>query len=359
MNIYDFIIDEDDPEAVVMDFNSFVSNPAHGKRMIAFNKQDQVRYSFNEKERVVMGVLIAADVPIYRRDGNFEYFGIFRKDTITKIKERLMKQGFIHNLNVEHNPKSVVKGAFMTDIFQIDAKKGITVPEPLSDQNLADGTLIALYKIEDQKLWSDVEAGKFSGFSIEAYLDIKEANVKKANKMSKPKVNLWGLFKSAAEKQGVKFDGDSTDDAVQFAKGTTADGVVVMWDGELSEGTAMFIEANGQQTPAPEGVHEVTMEDGTVKVITLDASGMVASIEEVEPMGAEEILSQVAEVMAATIAPLNTEITALKAENEELKTRLSAIETGKGSKFNNSGQKPAGGGDNTPGWKKITQQTNA
>lgn len=348
--VYEFIIDPDD-EAIAMDFNSFVSNPAHGKKMLTFGKHTPRKYSFNEKERVVMGVLIAADERIYRNDNGFEFEGYFSKPTITTIKERLMKQGFIHNLNVEHNPKSVVKGAFMTDIFQIDSKKGIEVPEPLKDQNLKDGTLIALYKIEDDKLWADVEKGKFTGFSIEAYLDIKKANIKTANKMSNKKGSFWSMFKLAAEKQGVKFDDDSTDHKT-FAKGTTADGVVVMWEGDLAEGTPVFTEVNGEQVPAPEGSHEVTLEDGSVKVISVDASGLVTTIEDVQMMDAGEMMGQVAEVMAAAFKPVNEKFVALEAENKALKERIEALEKGKGSKFNTTGDKPANSGGE-PAWKTI------
>lgn len=337
---YDFIIDENE-DSVVMDFNSFVANPAHGKKMIAFNKDHKLHYTFNEDEQVVMGVLISADTPIYRRDNQVgEFYGVFRKGVITTIKERLMKQGLIHNLNTDHNPKSVVKGAFMTDIFQIDQKKGITIPEPLKDQNLQDGTLIGIYKVTDKNIWSEIKAGKFSGFSIEAFLDIKEANIKKANNMSKPKT-LWQLF---SDLMGGEAEPKT------FAQGTTSDGVVVMWEGELGEGTPLMVEADGSQLPAPEGAHEVTLEDGTMKVVTVDANGIVTTIEDVMPMEDEEVLQQVAEVMAKQFSVFQKEFDSLKAENKALQDRIEAIEKEKPSKFQ-GGKKPNTTGSDKPLWK--------
>lgn len=338
---YDFIIDEDE-NAVVMDFNSFVANPAHGKKMIAFNKDERIRYTFNEDEQEVMGVLISANTPIYRRDNQVgEFYGVFRKDVIKAIQHRLMKQGLIHNLNTDHNPKSVVKGAFMTSIFQIDSKKGIPIPEPLKDQNLQDGTLIGIYKVTDKQIWSEIKSGKFSGFSIEAFLDIKKANIKKANNMSKPKT-LWQRFSDLM--------GGEADEPKTFAQGTTADGVVVMWEGELGVGTPVMVEADGEQLPAPEGAHEVTIEDGTVKIINVDASGVVTTIEDMQPMDYQEVLDQVAEVMASQFKVFKTEFDALKAENKTLLDRIEAIEKAKPSKFDDK-KKPVTPSTNKPLWK--------
>lgn len=338
---YDFIIDENE-DAVVMDFNSFVDNPAHGKRMIAFNKDQKIRYAFNEEEQTVMGVLISADTPIYRRDNTMgEFYGIFRKPVITSIKERLMRQGLVHNLNTDHNPKSVVKGAFMTDIFQVDAKKGISVPEPLKDQNLQDGTLIGIYKVTDTKVWSDIKSGKFTGFSIEAFLDVKQANVKKAN-MSKPKT-LWQRFSDL-------MGGEEEQTQQTFAQGTTADGVVVMWEGELASGTPLMMEVDGAQTPCPEGSYEITLEDGTQKLVGVDASGLISTVDDVQAVDDEAILDQVAEVMAKQFKVFSAQFDALKAENTALKARIEAIETAKPSKFD-SNRKPITNGDKKPMWK--------
>lgn len=339
---YDFIIDENE-DAVVMDFNSFVDNPAHGKRMIAFNKDQKIRYAFNEEEQTVMGVLISADTPIYRRDNTMgEFYGIFRKPVITSIKERLMRQGLVHNLNTDHNPKSVIKGAFMTDIFQVDAKKGIQVPEPLKDQNLQDGTLIGIYKVTDSKVWSDIKSGKFTGFSIEAFLDVKQANVKKANMSKKPN---W-LFQKFSELMG----NDDEPQPQTFAQGTTADGIVVMWEGELASGTPLMMDVDGTPTPCLEGSYEITLEDGTQKLVGVDASGLISTVDDLQSMDDEAILDQVAEVMANQFEVFKTEFDALKTENTELKARIEAIETAKPSKFN-SNRKPVTPENKKPMWK--------
>lgn len=348
LEINEFIFDPDE-DAVIMDCNSFVDLPAHMKPFVTFknHKSPQVRYAFNEEERTVMGALISAGTPIYRNDNGKEYYGIFKKATITKIQERMMKQGYMHSLNTMHNPKAVVKGAFLTSIFQIDAKKGIAVPETLKGQNLLDGSLIAIYKIEDNGLWSDIKAGKFRGFSIEAYLDIKPVNVKKANMATKKKGSLFARFFGEEEEEK------------QFAKVTAADGTILMYEGELSTDTPLFMEVDGEQVPAPEGPHDVTLEDGTMKVIVVDGNGVITSVEDKEEemsSETEEVLEVVGEAMRRQMKSqkeaFEKKIDEHKATIETLTKRIEALEAErKPSKYNDQ-KKPVNTGD-VPAWKTI------
>lgn len=361
LEINEFIFDPDE-NAVIMDCNSFVDVPAHMKPFVTFkaqkpyaiNKQSfgkPVQYAFNEEERTVMGALISAGTPIYRYDNGKEYYGIFKKATITKIQERMMRQMLMHNVNTMHNPKSVVKGAFLTSIFQIDAKKGIGVPETLKGQNLLDGSLIAIYKIEDNSLWSDIKSGKFRGFSIEAYLDIKPANVKKANMATKKKGSLFARFFGEEEEEKT------------FAKATAADGTILMWEGDLAASTPLFMEVDGERVPVPEGSYDVTLEDGTMKVVVVDANGVVASVEDKQEdmySEAEEVLEVVGEAMRRKMksqkAVYEKKFEDQKKTIETLTKRIEALESErKPSKYEDQ-KKPATPGAATPGWKQIKKQ---
>ena len=93
---------------------------------------------------------------------------------------------------------------------------------------------------------------------------------------NKNKKSIWS-FVFGAEEQA-------------FAEATTVDGVVVFYDGALEEGTAVFVDADGEMIPAPEGDHQIEVE-GVVKVITLDENGIITAIEDVvadEEMAADE-----------------------------------------------------------------------
>lgn len=436
LDICTFEIDDGD-NVVVMDFNSLVDVPAHMKPFVTFsgqkatfsgksnlNQNAKNYFVASDEERVVMGVLISAGTPIYRNDNGYEYYGIFTKSTITKIKEKFMAQGFMHNVNTMHNPRQVVKGAFMTDIFQIDAKKGVACPECLKDQNLQDGTLVGAYKITDDTVWSDIKAGKYRGFSIEAYLDIKKATVKK-NKMKKSKlakvkmgklseISKWDIvvdqdvfdvgtaltttwkdeengditnklndgeyvtedgkrilvdsdgvvrlvFKEKANikkpnmsKQRTslfrmpKFftSDDGSEDAKVFAEATTSDGLILKYEGDLGEGTPLFMSVNDEDVPATPGEYEVTLSDGSVKLITVDDNGVCSSMEDVQEMSeeGEAILAAVEQAMSRKMSAVTKEVDTLKSENKKLREEVDALKADrKGSKFDDK-RKPAGGG---------------
>ena len=74
-----------DKDAEGMDYMGLVDFPAHGKNWLTFNKQTpkktEFKQHFNDEKRIVTGVAIATNLPIYRRkpDGT-EYNVIFTKE---------------------------------------------------------------------------------------------------------------------------------------------------------------------------------------------------------------------------------------------------------------------------------------
>jgi preprotein translocase subunit YajC len=85
----------------------------------------------------------------------------------------------------------------------------------------------------------------------------------------------------------------------KFNSAKLADGTEVMWEGDLTEGAAIMVVADGNQMPAPDKVHD--LEDGT-KVTTV--GGLVTAIEgkekeEVEVEMADDSMAKIEERMAA------------------------------------------------------------
>jgi hypothetical protein len=265
--IYKITIDDND---AISGFtaNSIVDMPAHGKGFLMFNKTK--KFAFNEEKRVVMGVAISVNTPIYRSagDGMPEHFVLFDRQTTERIALKAFKTGNIQTLNRNHQENDVYKKAVLFQSFFIDRKLGINPPTAFAGQNLQDGTWILAYKVDDDNEWNDMKSGKI-GFSIEGFFDTTEVNVKTKNTMSKEKKSLFEtLF--------------GTTKAKKFESATTSDGVEVFWDGELAVGTAIFIEVDGEQVPAPEGMHSIAPGEmfpfGVV--IEVDINGIVTTIEE-------------------------------------------------------------------------------
>lgn len=167
--IYRISIDLENPETTVS-FNSLVSNPAHEKSFQTFSKVQ--RYEFNDEKQIVTGVAISADFPIYRKQGNEEFYVVFDKQAISDIVVDYARKGNFNNLNVEHNSKDLVNNAFMVMLYQIDNEKGFTAPERF--KNESDGSLLVSYKILDKEVYERAKSGELTGFSIEGDFVIEE-----------------------------------------------------------------------------------------------------------------------------------------------------------------------------------------
>lgn len=145
--------------------------------------------------------------------------------------------------------------------------------------------------------------------------------------------SLWKLI----------FGGEGEEDEKTFATATDIDGTVLSWEGDLAIGAAMMIDVNGTPGPAPKGEYQLTLEDGTAKMVSIDDAGLVTAVADVEEMSSAEVLQQVAEVQMRLLkqqvkreADLKTEFgTALA----ELKGEIEALKAGrKDERF--AGKKP-------------------
>ena len=315
--------------------NALVDVPAHMKAFISFGKkQTPTAYQFNEEKRMVTGVMMSANTPIYRNDPNFgEYYGYFSPQVIDKIRRKFMMENRQHLVNEMHDPsKSIKKGIYMIDSYAIGGDKNPKAPEAFKTMNLQDGSWISSYYIADDTIWNKVKSGEFAGFSVEGIFDVYESEVRRAFNKQKSKINMSQKRKTISELLGFGVK-------QKFAEGTTSDGVVLMWEGELSADTAVFIEADGAQVPAPEGSHEVTLEDGTVKIIQVDANGVVTSVSELD----EEVdfTEEVAEAMQKLEAKFSQEVVdALKPITEQLAKVQKELATLKGEKESKFKQDP-------------------
>jgi DNA-binding transcriptional MerR regulator len=304
MRIYKLDISAELDDNIEVDFNSLVDTPAHLKKAFLFNEQKHL--AFKEDERIVYGVMIAADLPIRRIDESGEYHVIFEAETVKKIREKYIKKGYNNRLNLNHDGKQVVKDVFMLDNFIIDEAKGINVPKLFEGQDLKDGSWIASYKIEDDELWADLKEGKYSGFSVEGIFNMIKSKPK-TNKMSiqKLKEKVVSFFENIEEEEEKK------EEKKYETTATLEDGTVVYYDGELSVGTAIMVEVDGVMTQAPEGTH--ILDSGIA--ISVDAEGNVAEIIEPTP---DEAMSrdEVAEAMSMLADKMTEKFEKILAERD-------------------------------------------
>ena len=252
---------------------SLVDLPAVESNFLAFAKEDgePVRLYFvrDEERRIVRGVVMRADYPILRRNGDYEYYIVFRADTIRVMAEKYLAESRQNNVDEMHN-HAEVDDVQMVQYFIKDTAAGIA---PAGFEDIADGSLFAEFHVLNDEVWAKVKDGTYRGFSLEGAFELAPEQMKAIPKTDK-NMSKIKRFKAALARLLAEFGNISTD------KG------ILAWDGDedLKEGDAVFIEdQEGNRETAPDGDY-VTTDAKTVVV----ADGKVAEIRDPEAEVAPE-----------------------------------------------------------------------
>ena len=157
-----YIAQIDNSEEGILDI-SLVDYPAVKRDFVLFS-QDKMNFSIqNEEKRIISGVVMLADTPIYRKSPTAgEYYIVFTRDIIEMMVEKMSFEGKLNNITLNHNGQ-LVEGVTLVELFIKDSSKGLN-PTYLSD--VTEGSLIASYKVENVDIWNQIKAGEFRGFSL-------------------------------------------------------------------------------------------------------------------------------------------------------------------------------------------------
>lgn len=270
-----------DGEETAVFKTSFVKDPAYMRSFQAFSAERKAQYFANEDQRIVTGVMLVPDLPIYRRDPDgTEYYVVADRDNIKRAAFSYLKKGFAKSVNLEHNQQQQeVDGVYMIESFITDEKRGINTP--LGFEAQPDGTWFASFKVDNDEVWNNVKSGKFTGFSIEGIFELQhtvdspESQVQRLieilnegfgvntalsdNKASKS-IIMKALYELVNKvRKSLNMEEIKAPEA--FAEATLKDGTIVKWEGELAQGTAVMVVTPEGEAPAPDGTHE--LEDGT------------------------------------------------------------------------------------------------
>ena len=143
------------------------------------------RQSFSiqdEEERIITGALMLADTPIYRNDGNGEYYVVFTKDTIKKIAQKYFKKGYQNNVNLMHDSGQVMDGVTMFESWIVDEKRGIKPMKGFED--VKEGSWFGSFKVENEEVWNMIKDGKVKGFSVEGIFNYSKPQTIEEQMMS-------------------------------------------------------------------------------------------------------------------------------------------------------------------------------
>ena len=122
----------------------------------------------DEEKRLVLGVVMRADFPIYRRSEEMgEFYVIYKADTIRTMAEKYLAENRQNLVNLMHQDGSEVEGVQMVQYFIKGA--GLS-PEGFDD--IADGSLFAEFHVTNDEVWDAIKDGTYRGFSLEGVFDL-------------------------------------------------------------------------------------------------------------------------------------------------------------------------------------------
>ena len=176
MRIVELIIDED--QEIAVEAISIVNSGAIEEDFVALKSQEFKLAEVDKERRILMGALLIPKKPIYRKNGEDEYYIYFSKDTVLKASQMYLMQGNQNNATMEHqyeiNGLSLVESWLVEDkVHDKSVKYGM---------DLALGTWVGSIKVNNDKIWNEfVKTGKVKGFSIEGYF---------ADRMERPKEEI-------------------------------------------------------------------------------------------------------------------------------------------------------------------------
>lgn len=149
---------------------SLVDFPAVERNFIKFSKEEDVKLSINEEKKIVTGVALIPDQPIYRKNKAGQgYYITFSKDAIERICQKFFADGNSANVNLEH--QVMVGDCAYFESYLINKDRGIC---PVEFSDLPNGSWIVSCKINNDAVWELIKNGTLRGFSIEGNLNSVE-----------------------------------------------------------------------------------------------------------------------------------------------------------------------------------------
>lgn len=146
------------------------------------SKQQKVEFKeVSNEKRILMGAAMIPDKPIYRVDGDEEYYVFFTKETIRRASELYLMNGKQNNATLEHEVKleglSIVESWIIED-SENDKSRAYGLNHPV-------GTWMVSMKVNNEDIWENyVREGIVKGFSIEGWFMQRETAMEVSTELS-------------------------------------------------------------------------------------------------------------------------------------------------------------------------------
>lgn len=164
MRVVELILDEEQDNFI--EAISVVEFPAIEEDFVALKSQE---FKFAEQDtdkKILIGPVLIPNKPIYRKNGEDEYYIYFSRDTVRRASQLYLKQGNQSNSTLEHAEK--INGLTLVESWIVEDKENDKSNSYGMDVPL--GTWMGSVKVDNDEVWNDyVKTGKVKGFSIEGY----------------------------------------------------------------------------------------------------------------------------------------------------------------------------------------------
>jgi hypothetical protein len=180
LQLFELVVEEEDDGVFA---NSFVEEPAMERDFVFFNKQKEIQFqAIDTEKRLVAGPLLIPNKKIIRMDEELGMYNVFFKpETIEVIARQFMKNKYGDVVTLEHGKKT--SGVYLTELWLVEQSS--KDKSNLYGYTLPKGTLFGIYKVDNDKVWEDVKAGKYKGFSIEGLFEHKASTMKSSQLFTK------------------------------------------------------------------------------------------------------------------------------------------------------------------------------
>ena len=182
MKFFELVLDEDKLLHGI-DAISIVEHPAIEEDFITMSKDHKFEFKeVDQEKKILMGAAMIPEKPIYRVEGDQEYYVFFTKETIRRASELYLMNGKQGNATLEHQEKisglSLVESWIIED-SEKDKSRAYGLEYPV-------GTWMVSMKVNNEDIWNEyVKSGKVKGFSIEGWFMQRESAIEINTELSR------------------------------------------------------------------------------------------------------------------------------------------------------------------------------
>lgn len=150
---------------------SMVENPAIEINYIKMEEEiNHIKMEvLDEEKNIVIAPALVPDILIPRVHKGIKYYISFDKETIEQSLIKMSAEQKDQNVDVNHSEK-LINGAIVMEKFITHPNR---VTQVKNFENLPMGTLFFTAKVTDEKLMSDIKAGKINGWSIGGFYNLE------------------------------------------------------------------------------------------------------------------------------------------------------------------------------------------